>query len=272
MLTLRSGEFKETDLSAFEATYTIASTAALIKARATLSAAAAAVTKCAGIKKLAECLASLEAVEALSLDKMPKILPTTPLAAFNFIGVPAGDKRRLSPMEYTMLKDSWSKHRDGWTAEMASWTPEQEWQYYRTLSGISGSALLGDMGLRALLRPLSSAGCERVFSYLKQMDDATRRTMDPETLELLLFLRANWRIVKELQSEAALSFREATSDSVLSGKKRQGDEALAKAGAAVAAAHAAAAEARAKADLLAAAAAAAAAVADESDGEAELSD
>lgn len=60
---------------------------------------------------------------------------------------------------------------------------------------------LAKVATRALLRPLSAAACERIFSYLTQMDAADRSLTSKETLRLELFLRGNWEILEELRAE-----------------------------------------------------------------------
>ena len=56
--------------------------------------------------------------------------------------------------------------------------------------------------MRQFSRPISSAACERVFSYLTHMDRSDRNCMKKETLRLLLFLRGNNEILDELVREA----------------------------------------------------------------------
>ena len=44
---------------------------------------------------------------------------------------------------------------------------------------------------------------ERIFSYLTALDTPARRSMERTTLEMILFLRANWRIVELLRLDLA---------------------------------------------------------------------
>ena len=44
---------------------------------------------------------------------------------------------------------------------------------------------------------------ERIFSYLTALDTPQRRSMDVDTLTMILFLRANWRIVELLRIDLA---------------------------------------------------------------------
>lgn len=57
------------------------------------------------------------------------------------------------------------------------------------------------MATRALLRPLSASACERIFSYLTQMDAADRSLTSKATLRMELYLRGNWKILEQLRDE-----------------------------------------------------------------------
>ena len=55
--------------------------------------------------------------------------------------------------------------------------------------------------MQSFSRPISSACCERIFSYLEKMDDSDKRNMKKETLRRLLFLRGNWRVLHQIVEE-----------------------------------------------------------------------
>ena len=62
-------------------------------------------------------------------------------------------------------------------------------------------AALGQYAQVQLLRPMSAASCERIFSYLSHMDAPDRMTMMPVTLQGSLFLRGNWGILHQMVEE-----------------------------------------------------------------------
>ena len=49
-----------------------------------------------------------------------------------------------------------------------------------------------------LRRPMTSAVCERIFSYLTKLDEPSRRAMSAESLRENLFIRAHCHIVERL--------------------------------------------------------------------------
>ena len=55
--------------------------------------------------------------------------------------------------------------------------------------------------MRSFSRPVSSACCERIFSYLEHMDASDRQTTGKATLQRLLFLRGNWRLLAQMTEE-----------------------------------------------------------------------
>lgn len=70
--------------------------------------------------------------------------------------------------------------------------------------------------------PGNGATVERVFSFLTKLDASDRQRMGEETLYNLLFLRANWRVVKELANEFAARASSSDRGGVLS--KARADE------------------------------------------------
>ena len=103
---------------------------------------------------------------------------------------------------------------------------------------------LSRLALHSWLSPMSSASVERIFSLLTQLDTPERRSMERGTLEMILFLRANWRIVELLRLDLADVFGAAAVPA-----DRIGEAAAAIATAATIALHTARAEAAAEAAL-----------------------
>ena len=68
------------------------------------------------------------------------------------------------------------------------------WQSFIDGDNLSLRAL-GKLALKEFSRPISSACCERIFSYLTHMDVSDRATMKKETMGMLLFIRGNWKLV-----------------------------------------------------------------------------
>ena len=79
-----------------------------------------------------------------------------------------------------------------------------------------------------LLRPISSAAAERIFSYLTHMDTSRRRRMKKTLLALNLYVRGNWRIKNMLVAEAAQRLRAASALAAETGISRRVDEQLAR--------------------------------------------
>ena len=76
---------------------------------------------------------------------------------------------------------------------------------------------LAPYAMRQFSRPISSAACERVISFLEHMDRSDRRQMKKETLRLLLFLRGNQDILDQLVQEV----NAARVDAEVTGNKRR---------------------------------------------------
>ena len=104
---------------------------------------------------------------------------------------------------------------------------------------------LSRLALHSWLSPMSSASVERIFSLLTQLDTPERRSMERSTLEMILVLRANWRIVELLRLDLADVFGAAAVPA-----DRIGEAAAAIATAATIALHTARVEAAADAALL----------------------
>ena len=178
---------------------------------ATLDKAVAAVRACDGLPKAKECIAAVAVSENFMLHTRPLPLPADTTKAMDFLGVPLD--KRSSPTYWTSIKTSWETHVDTFPWDSAGAKESSvahAYQHWKALKARDPSFRhLADLAMRHLLRPLSSAVCERVFSFLTKLDTAQRRTMSAKTLEMLLFLRANWHIVEELVKREADMIRGA---------------------------------------------------------------
>ena len=70
--------------------------------------------------------------------------------------------------------------------------------------GLLDDRVMGTLARHAvgeLMRPLSSAACERVFSYLTQMDSFNSRNSGAVALQQELFLRGNNEALSALRDE-----------------------------------------------------------------------
>ena len=216
---------------------------------ATLSAAMTRVDECAGIDKARACIAELSRSERFMLNKCPPELPNDNAEACIFLGFPS----TLPIAQVTRLRTAWGAHRSNWIAQWGKPRTDGKKASDLTLRDASlyWKSLLEDNHMKdlaatardELLRPFSSAVCERVFSYLTQLDSAQRRRMKPALLRDLLFIRANWHIVEELlreEADASRAARELSKAKAVAGgvleREKDGKKAVAKAAAATAAA------------------------------------
>lgn len=112
-------------------------------------------------------------------------------------------------------------------------TPGEIYEFWTSMRPSAG--YLSELAIYNIMRPISSAGPERVFSYLTKLDQKDRRRMQATTLYNLLFLRSNWRVVRQLlRHEVAIrdaappqigrASAEARADAVAAGQKRKAEE------------------------------------------------
>ena len=120
--------------------------------------------------------------------------------------------------------------------------PRQVFAFWKDYASGPNDALaaLGRVALMRFSRPISSACCERIFSYLTHMDASDRQTMGKETLARLLFLRGNWRLVHQMLDEMHAAIVGARQSRAGEGKRRRAADAQDAGAAAQAAALAAA--------------------------------
>jgi hypothetical protein len=96
---------------------------------------------------------------------------------------------------------------EGWRAYVGAWrqpaqllSPKEVYARWKTraANANAGVATLARLALVQLLRPISAASCERIFSFLTHMDSADRIAMNSDTLQRTLFLRGNWRLLHQM--------------------------------------------------------------------------
>ena len=215
----------------------------------------------------------LEVQQRFNINEKPAALPESDAACVVALGVPPSHS---GVVKMTALRAQWLAHCRSWTAPPSAppptgrkkarfadgalcvLSPLAVWTYWQSLA--ASAPELSCVALLHWLSPISSASVERIFSFLEKMDTPQRRSMDVTTLSMILFLRANWRVVQMLRLDLAalISAAEAPPDR---GAARAAAAMTAAAAAALRSVHAAAA---------AGAAAAEAGVASGSEGGAEF--
>ena len=104
-----------------------------------------------------------------------------------------------------------------WEKPAAQLSPAAVCKYWRAHAAGANASLseLGKQAIKEFSRPISSACCERIFSYLTHMDSSDRQTMGKDLLATLLFLRGNWSLVHLMAEEerrASVALRAAENE------------------------------------------------------------
>jgi len=162
------------------------------KLRAALAAAVLAVDDAAGLVKTEECVSGLEASQVFDMNKQPKDI--------------VNDEELLKHLDFTgnypateNVVHEWREYIRDWRAPPAVMSPTEVYAAWK--AKVASMPTLAPHAMRQFSRPISSAACERVFSFLEHMDRSDRRRMKKETLRLLLFLRGNQEILNQLVEE-----------------------------------------------------------------------
>jgi hypothetical protein len=182
--------------------------AAMKKVATVLNKCLAAYAQCEGRKKLEEVLKSVRAKDMFGLRRQPRVLPAGDAELFELFEIP--DKARSFAL-IQALRLGWAEHRAQW--QRKDWhnsKPNDAYEYW--LRRHEAHPALSGWAIYHLLRPISSAAAERVFSILTNMDETTRRTMKAATLYQTLFLRANNRLLEEVQALFAAVVREGPAE------------------------------------------------------------
>jgi len=167
---------------------------------AALTAACKAVRDAQGLKKMEECVGGLELSQHFDTNKKPGVggVGDTDVAVLAHLGVPD------HPLgERDLLISGWRAYVKHWVKPPQTLAPPAVFEFWKEYSqrDTPGLAALGRLAMRSFSRPVSSACCERIFSYLEHMDAADRATMGKALLEKLLFLRGNWRLITQMTEE-----------------------------------------------------------------------
>ena len=178
------------------------------KLAAALAAAVLAVDGAAGLVKTEECVSGLEASQVFDMNKQPQDIANDAelLAHLNFTG--------NYPLTENVL-DEWREYVADWRAPSVTMSPTEVYAAWK--AKLANMPALAPHAMRQFSRPISSAACERVFSFLEHMDRSDRRQMKKETLRLLLFLRGNQDILDQLVQEV----NAARVDTEVTGNKRR---------------------------------------------------
>jgi hypothetical protein len=163
---------------------------------AQLKKAAAAVHNCEGLKKLNECLDGLELSQRFNLNNKPTSFDNDN-DILRHLGLESNFPRRL------LFIAGWRAHVAAWRKPAQHLPPEEVYARWKARAEDPNPSLAA-LGLYAqvqLLRPMSAASCERIFSYLSHMDAPDRMTMMPVTLQGSLLLRGNWGILHQMVEE-----------------------------------------------------------------------
>ena len=167
----------------------------------------------------------LEQQQLFNINAQPIELPAGEAEFIKRFGLP---KSLQGFSNLAKLRMQWAAHRASWTAPAVALpaaapaagvkrkrgardagalpvvSQRNVWDYWAALA--ASAPELSRVALRSWLSPVSSTSVERIFSYLKALDSPSRRSMERTTLEMILFLRANWRIVELLRLDLADAF------------------------------------------------------------------
>jgi len=180
------------------------------KLEAALAAAAEAVEAAAGLVKTEECIAGLEASQIFDVSKKPLDI--------------ADDSELLEHLCFKgaypateAVVENWREYVLDWHAPPKQMSPFEVYSFWKSKLGTM--PILARHAILIFSRPVSSATCERVFSYLTHMDSSDRSRMQKDTLRHLLFLRGNHEIFDLLVMEANHARVNAETDAHRAAKK-----------------------------------------------------
>ncbi len=120
--------------------------------------------------------------ERFNLNDKPQPLPSSPEHIWRFLGVPLESQTFVHT---SRLTEQYELHR------------------YKFHSLERTSPELGALGLLHWSQSVSSCCVERLLSTLTQIDTSNRQSMRYSTLYNTLFLRGNWRVVRDILDECA---------------------------------------------------------------------
>ena len=165
-----------------------------------LTAACKAVRDAHGLKKMEECVGGLEVSQHFDTNKKPGVggEEHTDVAILAHLGVP---DHPLDERDHLIA--GWRAYVKHWVKPPQTLPPPAVFEFWKEYSqrDTPGLAALGRLAMMSFSRPVSSACCERIFSYLEHMDASDRQTTGKATLQRLLFLRGNWRLLTQMTEE-----------------------------------------------------------------------
>jgi predicted ArsR family transcriptional regulator len=206
------------DVPAFKAAYDQRAKKAMKKLLRVLKTAVSKMKGSEGLIKLNECIKELKVSELYMMTKRPVELPSDVAGMYDKLNVPVSLRNFVNG---GVLKAAWNAHRDEWTEEKhGKMSAAETFVYWTEAAKTSKTKTLAQLALRHLLRPISAASCERVFSYLTLMDVSNRRNMGRPLLMSLLKLRGNAETVLELAAETADAMRTAKEQTSTSHKRK----------------------------------------------------
>ena len=158
-----------------------------------LAEASKAVATAAGLEKAEECIDGLKWSQVFDMNKQPLSY--------------SDDERLLLHLRFTHdafpvvdeVLTHWREYVHQWRAPASPMSPPEVFAAWKAKLGEWPH--LSEHAMRCFSRPISAAACERIFSYLEDMDSSDRARMESKTLARLLFLRGNWEIFEELVQE-----------------------------------------------------------------------
>jgi hypothetical protein len=167
-----------------------------------------------GLRKLKAAVSQLEIIDRFGMASEPVRLPMmvsadskevlNVSASCDLLGVPCEWRDNFAKL--APLFKQWNAHRESYKPHLSLPTASELFCYWMRLR--DDAPELSELALLRLIQPVSSAGLERVFSYLSQLDRFQEQSMQKETLHNVLFLRANWHIVDLLLLEEAARYAE----------------------------------------------------------------
>lgn len=142
-----------------------------------------AVDGCAGLKKLEECVSALELSQHFDVNVKPLSLPRDQDVLAYLGATKAGYQTAAQ------LIGGWRSYVASWEKPAAQLSPAAVCKFWRTHADGANASLseLGKLAIKEFSRPISSACCERIFSYLTHMDSSDRQTMGKDLLATLAF-------------------------------------------------------------------------------------
>ena len=147
-----------------------------------------AIEKAEGLQKTLECLAGLENSQVFDVNREPKTF-SSDRELLNHIG--GADHSHAET-----LMSQWRKYCKEWKMKKNVLSPVDVYSYWEGKR--DDWNILAPYAMRMFSRPVSSAACERIFSFMEGMNRKDRCNMEALTLQKVLFVRGNSKTMKSL--------------------------------------------------------------------------